>query len=480
MSSTAKFALDTGDKMLYNNISKYLNNVKENFIMGLLKAGIGALSGALADSWREYFYCDALSTDMLAARGWKRVGGKSSNTKGSDNIISNGSIINVNEGQCALIIDGGKVAEVCAEPGEFVYDNSTEPSIFYGDLGESIKATFNSIGKRFAFGGEAPKDQRVYYINTKEIMGNRYGTASPIPFRVVDRNIGLDVDVSLRCNGEYSYRITNPVLFFSNVCGNFSDTYSKRNMDSMLKTEIVTALQPALGKISDTGVRPSSLPSHTMEICDALNEILSKKWGELRGMTVSSFNMNPPSLSAEDESLIKDLQKTAVMRDPGMAAAHLTQAQGEAMKTAAGNAGGAAVGFYGMNMAQQTGGINAGNLYNMAAQQQAAQQSQQSQQAQQTAQTLKTTASWKCKCGEVNTGKFCTSCGASRPASASGWTCSCGTMNKGKFCTECGKPKPAGAPLYKCDKCGWEPDDPANPPKFCPECGDPFNADDII
>lgn len=445
--------------------------------MGLLKAGIGALSGALADSWREYFYCDALSTDMLAARGWKRVGGKSSNTKGSDNIISNGSIINVNEGQCALIIDGGKVAEVCAEPGEFVYDNSTEPSIFYGDLGESIKATFDSIGKRFAFGGEAPKDQRVYYINTKEIMGNRYGTASPIPFRVVDRNIGLDVDVSLRCNGEYSYRITNPVLFFSNVCGNFSDTYSKRNMDSMLKTEIVTALQPALGKISDTGVRPSSLPSHTMEICDALNEILSKKWGELRGMTVSSFNMNPPSLSAEDEALIKDLQKTAVMRDPGMAAAHLTQAQGEAMKTAAGNAGGAAVGFYGMNMAQQTGGINAGNLYNMAAQQQAAQQSQQ---AQQTAQTLKTTASWKCKCGEVNTGKFCTSCGASRPASASGWTCSCGTMNKGKFCTECGKPKPAGAPLYKCDKCGWEPDDPANPPKFCPECGDPFNADDII
>lgn len=477
MSSTAKFALDTGDKMLYNNISKYLNNVKENFIMGLLKAGIGALSGALADSWREYFYCDALSSDMLAARGWKRVGGKSSNTKGSDNIISNGSIINVNEGQCALIIDGGKVAEVCAEPGEFVYDNSTEPSIFYGDLGESIKATFDSIGKRFAFGGEAPKDQRVYYINTKEIMGNRYGTASPIPFRVVDRNIGLDVDVSLRCNGEYSYRITNPVLFFSNVCGNFSDTYSKRNMDSMLKTEIVTALQPALGKISDTGVRPSSLPSHTMEICDALNEVLSKKWGELRGMAVSSFNMNPPSLSAEDEALIKDLQKTAVMRDPGMAAAHLTQAQGEAMKTAAGNAGGAAVGFYGMNMAQQAGGINAANLYNMAAQQQAAQQSQQ---AQQTAQSLKTAASWKCKCGEMNTGKFCTSCGASRPASASGWTCSCGTMNKGKFCTECGKPKPAGAPLYKCDKCGWEPDDPANPPKFCPECGDPFNADDII
>lgn len=446
--------------------------------MGLLKAGIGALSGALADSWREYFYCDALSNDVLAARGWKRVGGKSSNTKGSDNVISNGSIINVNEGQCALIIDGGKVAEVCAEAGEFVYDSSSEPSIFYGDLGENIKATFNSIGKRFSFGGEAPKDQRVYFINTKEIMNNRYGTSSPVPFRVVDRNIGLDVDVSLRCNGEYSYRITNPVLFFSNVCGNFGDTYPKRTMDNMLKTEIVTALQPALGKISDTGVRPSSLPSHTMEICDALNEILSKKWGELRGMTISSFAMNPPSLSKEDEDLIKELQKTAVMRDPGMAAAHLTQAQGEAMKTAAGNAGGAMVGFMGMNMAQQNGGINAGNLYNMAAQQNAQKAAQAAQPA--PAPTAQSAAGWTCKCGQTNTGKFCTSCGSPRPASADGWTCSCGALNKGKFCMECGKPKPAGVPLYKCDKCGWEPDDPAKPPKFCPECGDPFDANDIV
>lgn len=444
--------------------------------MGLLKAGIGALSGALADSWRDYFYCDALSSDILAARGWKRVGGKSSNTKGSDNVISNGSIINVNEGQCVLIIDGGKVAEVCAEPGEFVYDTSSEPSIFYGDLGENIKATFNSIGKRFSFGGEAPKDQRVYFINTKEIGNNLYGTPSPVSFRVLDKNIGLDVDVSIRCNGVYSYRITNPVLFFSNVCGNFSDTYHKRNLDGMLKGEIVTALQPALGKISDTGVRPSMLPSHTMEICDALNEVLSKKWGELRGMTISSFNMNPPSLSKEDENLIKDLQKTAVMRDPGMAAAHLTQAQGEAMKTAAGNAGGAMMGFMGMNMAQQTGGINAGNLYNMAAQQQA----QTASQPQTAPSPAPGAAGWTCSCGQTNTGNFCTGCGAKKPEKGGSWTCSCGAENKGRFCMECGKPKPAGMPLYKCDKCGWEPDDPTKPPKFCPECGDPFDANDIV
>ena len=441
--------------------------------MGLLKAGIGALSGVLADSWRDYFYCDALSSDVLAARGFKKVDKRSSNTKGSDNVISNGSIINVNEGQCALIIDSGKVAEVCAEAGEFVYDQSSEPSIFYGKLGDSIKQTFKEIGKRFTFGGSAPVDQRIYFINTKEIMSNRYGTTNPIPFRVVDNRIGLDVDVSLRCNGEYSYRIVNPILFYTNVCANFTDTFTRSNIDSMLKSEILTALQPALGKLSDIGVRPSALPSHTLEICDALNEQLSQKWGNLRGMTISSFNMNAPTLPPEDQEMIKQLQKTAVMRDPGMAAANLSMSQGDAMKIAAGNSGGAMMGFMGMNMAQQAGGMNAQNLYNMAAQQQAQQQAQ--VQAQQQAAN-----EWTCSCGAKNTGNFCMSCGAKKPAADNGWTCGCGTVNKGKFCMNCGKPKPAGVPLYKCDKCGWEPADPANPPKFCPECGDPFDADDIV
>lgn len=441
--------------------------------MGLLKAGIGALSGVLADSWRDYFYCDALSSDVLAARGFKKVDKKSSNTKGSDNVISNGSIINVNEGQCALIIDSGKVAEVCAEAGEFVYDQSSEPSIFYGKLGDSIKQTFKEIGKRFTFGGSAPVDQRIYFINTKEIMSNRYGTTNPIPFRVVDNRIGLDVDVSLRCNGEYSYRIVNPILFYTNVCANFTDTFNRSNIDSMLKSEILTALQPALGKLSDIGVRPSALPSHTLEICDALNEQLSQKWGNLRGMTISSFNMNAPTLPPEDQEMIKQLQKTAVMRDPGMAAANLAMSQGDAMKIAAGNSGGAMMGFMGMNMAQQNGGLNTNTLYNMAAQQQAQQQAQ--VQAQQQAAN-----EWTCSCGAKNTGNFCMSCGTKKPAADNGWTCGCGTVNKGKFCMNCGKPKPAGVPLYKCDKCGWEPADPANPPKFCPECGDPFDADDIV
>ena len=439
-------------------------------VMGLLKAGIGALSGALADSWRDYFYCEAMGSEILAKKGVKRASGKSSNTKGADNVISNGSILAVNEGQCALIVDNGRVAEVCAEAGEFVYDSSAEPSVFYGDLASSLTETLKSSGRRFSFGGDAPVDQRVYYINTAEIMSNKYGTVTPIPFRVVDRNIGLDVDVSLRCNGGYSYRIINPVLFYTNVCANIADTYRRSAIDSMLKTEIISALQPALGKMSEVGVRPSSIPSHTSEICDSLNEILSKKWGELRGIQVASFNMNPPSLPKEDQDMITNLQRSAVMRDPGMAAASLVEAQGSAMRAAARNSGGAMMGFMGMNMAQQQGGLNAQALYNMSA--------QNTQAAPVTAQSG-TSGSWRCTCGTENGGNFCKNCGKAKPA-ANFWSCSCGASNKGKFCENCGKPKPAGVPQYKCDKCGWEPDDPTKPPKFCPECGDPFDSNDIV
>ena len=310
-------------------------------------------------------------------------------------------------------------------------------------------------------------------------MGNRYGTVNPIPFRVVDNNIGLDVDVSLRCNGEYSFRITNPVLFYTNVCGNFGETFNRSNIDSMLKAEILTALQPALGKISEQGVRPSALPGKAVEISDALNEALTEKWGKLRGMVVASFAMNPPTLPKEDQEMITNLQRTAVMRNPNMAAATLVEAQASAMKTAAGNQGGAMMGFMGMNMAQQQGGFNAQSLYQMGAQQQAQQPVQQNVQ-QPAAQAAPAQGTWTCECGASNTGKFCANCGKAKPAQAEGWTCSCGTVNKGKFCQNCGKPRPSGAPVYRCDKCGWQPEDPSHPPKFCPECGDPFDANDLV
>ena len=435
--------------------------------MGLLKAGVGALGGVLADSWRDYFYCESLDTDVLAAKGEKRAGGRSSNKKGTDNIISNGSIINVNDGQCMIIVESGKVVDICAEPGEFVYDTGTEPSIFYGDLGENIKKSFSEIGKRFTFGGEPGKDQRVYFFNTKEIIGNKYGTPSPVPFRVVDNNIGLDVDIAIRCHGEYSYKITNPMLFYTNVCGNVDDMYLRETIDSQLKTELLTALQPAFARISDMGIRYSSLPAHTMEIGDALNEVLSAKWRDLRGIEIVVFGVSSVNASEEDEKMIKEIQRNAAFRNPTMAASHMVGAQAQAMQDAAKNEGGmgAMGGFFGMNLAQNAGGTNAANLFAMG---------QQQPQAQQQAAP----SGWVCACGQGgNTGKFCMNCGKPQP-SADGWACSCGTVNKGKFCQNCGSPKPAGAPLYKCDKCGWEPEDPANPPKFCPECGDIFDDND--
>lgn len=456
--------------------------------MGLIKALKGAVGGTLADQWKEYFYCESMESDVLVCKGEKKVSGRSSNTKGCDNIISNGSVIAVNEGQCMMIVEQGKVVDLCAEPGEFIYDTSTEPSIFEGELSHSISDVFASIGKRFTFGGDTGNDQRVYYFNTKEIMGNKYGTVNPVPFRVVDNNIGLDVDISIRCNGEYSYKIVNPILFYTNVCGNVEYEYERSEIDSMLKTELLTALQPAFARISDMGVRYSALPGHTMEIADALNEVLSKKWAELRGIEIASFGINSVTASKEDEEMIKELQKTAVLRNPNMAAATLVGAQGGAMKAAASNSGGAMTGFMGMGMAQNAAGINAQSLYAMGQQQ--AQQAQQSQVQQQTtnqtagqqpaSEQPQPDNSWVCTCGATNTGKFCIECGKPKPEPVQGWTCSCGTVNKGKFCMECGAKKPASEPLYKCDKCGWEPEDPKNPPKFCPECGDPFNDDDIV
>ena len=439
--------------------------------MGLLKAGVGAAGGVLADQWREFFYCESMDADTLVAKGEKRTSGRSSNKKGEDNIISNGSIIAVNDGQCMIIVEQGKVVEVCAEPGEFVYDSSTEPSIFYGGLGEGIKKSFAEIGKRFTFGGDTGKDQRVYYFNTKEIIGNKYGTPSPVPFRVVDQNVGLDIDIAIRCHGEYSYKITNPMLFYTNVCGNVESDYNRETIDSQLKTELMTALQPAFAKISAMGIRYSALPGHTMELADALNEVLSAKWRDLRGLEIVSFGVSAVNASEEDEKMIKELQRNAAFRNPTMAAAHMVGAQAQAMQDAAKNQGGmgATGGFFGMNMAQNAGGMNAANLFAMGQQQ--AQQPQQSQPAPQQ-------AGWTCSCGAGgNTGKFCMECGKPQPA-ADGWTCSCGAVNKGKFCSQCGSPKPAGAPLYRCDKCGWQPEDPAHPPKFCPECGDIFDEND--
>ena len=438
--------------------------------MGLIKAALGSVGSVLADQWKEYFYCDSMAANVLVTKGKKRTSSRNSNTKGSDNIISNGSVIAVNEGQCMMIVEQGKIVEFAAEAGEYTWNSSSEPTIFQGGL-EGLEGSWETLKRRFAFGGDTAKDQQVYFFNLKELVGNKYGTPAPIPFRVVDNNIGLDMDVSIRCNGEYSYKIADPMLFYKNVCGNVSQDYTRDQLDSQLKSEFLTALQPAFARISALGIRYSALPGHTMELAQAMNEVLSGKWGATRGLAIVAVGVNSVTASAEDEATIKELQKSAVFRNTNMAAAHMVQAQAEAMKTAAGNKNGAMMGFMGMNMAQSAGGFNAASLFQMGQQQPAAPAPAAPAAPAAGANT------WKCSCGAVNTGKFCMECGASKPAD--GWVCSCGAVNKGKFCSECGAKKPASEPLYRCDKCGWEPEDPKHPPKFCPECGDKFDDEDI-
>ncbi len=408
--------------------------------MGLIKAATGAAGGTLADQWKEFFYCDSLDNDTLMVRGKKRTDRRSSNTKGHDNVITNGSGIAVADGQCMMIVDQGKIVEVCAEPGEYTYDMSSEPSVFCGSLGEGIKATFQTIGKRFTFGGDTAKDQRVYYFNTKEITDNKFGTANPVWFRVVDKRINLDKDIEIRCNGIYSFRITDPLLFYTSLGGNVTDCYEKDQIAPQLKTEFVNALQPAFAKIAELEIRPSQIPAHSMEISDAMNEILTKKWSELRGISVVSVAFNPVTIKDEDAEAIKQAQNTAMYTDPSMMAATLGMAQAEAMKSAAGNPNGAMMGFMGMNMASgMNGGANLQGLYNQGAEKRQ-QEEQVRQMAAQEQSAQQQTGSWTCRCGTLNEGKFCMNCGSPKPQAPENWICSCGAVNHGKFCTNCGKP----------------------------------------
>ena len=475
--------------------------------MGLIKAGMGAVGGVLGDQWKEFIYCESLKPDVLVAKGRKRTSsrGRSSNTSSEDNIISNGSTIAINDGQCMIIVENGKVVEICSEPGEFVYDASTEPSLFADGLNmQSVKNVFAQIGKRFTYGGDPGKDQRVYYFNTKEIIGNKYGTASPIQFRIVDQRIGLDVDIPIRCFGEYSYKITNPILFYTNVCSNVENEYLRSEIDGQLKSELLGALNVAFGVMSEKGVRYSALPAHAEEIGDQLNEVLSKKWRDLRGIEVVSFGVSSVKASEEDEKYIRDLQ---ALSNPNARASFLTGATGAAMQTAAANEGGAMMGFMGMGMAGMQGanmmnGINqqmgyppqggypggpqgyppqGGNMMNGINQQMGyppqggypgAPQGYPQQGGYPGAPqgmagaAPAASAGWTCACGAVNQGKFCSECGQPKPEpkAEAGWTCACGhSGNTGKFCSECGQPKPAAE--WTCS-CGT-----VNKGKFCSNCG---------
>ncbi len=409
--------------------------------MGLIKAAAGAIGGTMADQWKDFFICDAIEEDVLVVKGSKHASGRSSNTKGESNVITDGSAILVADGQCMMIVKQGRVIELSAEPGIFIYKNDLSPSIFAGNLKDGLRGAAKDAWERFKFGGGPGKDQRIYYFNTKELLGNKYGTINPIPFKVmIDPSINKFLGISVRCNGEYSYKIVNPMLFYTNVCGNVQNEYTREEIDSQLKSELLTALQPALAKISARGIDYSEIPLYTQEITEALNQELTSQWTEKRGLQIVSFGINSISVSDEDKLKIQNMQQAIFMSDPSMAAGNIAAAQADAMRTAAANENGAMTGFMGMGMAAQASGLNANDLFRMGQQpQQTA--AQQAQMAAAGTASAPPAEAWICKCGTMASGKFCPECGSPKPTETQSWTCSCGTVNKGKFCENCGSPR---------------------------------------
>lgn len=329
--------------------------------MGLIKAIANSVGGSFGDQWKEYFCCDSLAQNVLMCKGQKQQTQRGTNLRGESNIISNGSVIAVNEGQCALIVEDGKIVELTCEPGRFVYDTSSEPSIFAGEFGQSLKDTFKQIGRRFTFGGSTGKDQRVYFINIKPIENNLFGTYTPIPFRFVDKNVGIDIDLHVRCRGRFSYTIDNPIVFYTRIAANVQDCFTSDQLFDQLRAEFVTYLQAAFAPISSRGVRPSDLLGETIELVDEMNKLLKEKWLEMRGLKIFSIAFESISVPDDEQKILTKLQETKVFTNSQMAAANFAQAQADALRAAASNENaGAFMAFAGMNMANATGKMMGG------------------------------------------------------------------------------------------------------------------------
>jgi membrane protease subunit (stomatin/prohibitin family) len=427
----------------------------EKGIGGIFGAIGNSVSGVFADQWKEYFYCDSLREDVLLTKASKRTGAKSANRKGNDNIISNGSIVAVNEGQCMIIVDQGKVVEICAEPGEFIYDSSTEPSIFAGSLGASIIESFKTMGKRFTFGGDTAKDQRVYFFNTKEIPDNRFGTPQPIPFRIViNEQMGFKMTVDVRLNGTYSYRIVDPIKFYTVVSGNVEEDYTRDRIDATLKSELMTALQPAMAEVSAKHISYDQIPAYADDFAAILNEQMKSQWGK-RGIEVFSMNISTPSIPEEQRKKLAEIEDNVMLMNPNMGAARMIASQGtlmtnqgEAMKAAAANEAGAVHGMMGMHMIGGMGGMGGMNPMASPAVNQAANLYQMGQQPH-----------YQPPVAPVPT---------PQPASSDSWTCQCGNVCQDMFCSKCGSKKPEQPAGGFCTKCGNQV---APDAMFCAKCG---------
>lgn len=411
--------------------------------MGLISAAVSSVSGVLSDSWKEVIEPDDMSDSTLLVKGVAVR--KGSNKKGTDNYVSNGSVIHVYPNTLMLLMDGGKIVDYSAQEGYYEVNNSSAPSIFNGELKDSVKETW----KRFQFGGVPSQKQYVYYINTAEIKGIKFGTRNPVNYF----DNFYNAELFLRAHGSYSIKITDPIKFFTEFAPKGTDRIEIKDLSEQLFNEFMDALQSAINQMSVDGVRISAITSKSRELSKYMADVLDADWNDLRGIEVCSVGLASISYDDESKALINMRNKGAMMSDPTIREGFVQSSVAQGMQAAGSNTSGAANAFMGMGM-----GMNAaGGFMSAASQTNAAQMAQQ-----QAAQQNQAANGWKCSCGTVNTGNFCSGCGSKKPENTS-WTCSCGTTNTGRFCSNCGSPKPAGE--WVCS-CGTK-----NTGNFCSGCG---------
>ena len=415
--------------------------------MGLISAAVSSVSGVLSDSWKEVIEPDDMSDSTLLVKGVAVK--KGSNKKGTDNYVSNGSVIHVYPNTLMLLMDGGKIVDYSAQEGYYEVNNSSAPSIFNGELKDSVKETW----KRFQFGGVPSQKQYVYYINTAEIKGIKFGTRNPVNYF----DNFYNAELFLRAHGSYSIKITDPIKFFTEFAPKGTDRIEIKDLSEQLFNEFMDALQSAINQMSVDGVRISAITSKSRELSKYMADVLDADWNDLRGIEVCSVGLASISYDDESKALINMRNKGSMMSDPTIREGFVQSSVAQGMQAAGSNTSGAANAFMGMGM-----GMNAAGGFMSAASQTNAAQMAQQQAAQQAAQQNQAANGWKCSCGTVNTGNFCSGCGSKKPENTS-WTCSCGTTNTGRFCSNCGSPKPAGE--WVCS-CGTK-----NTGNFCSGCG---------
>ncbi len=415
--------------------------------MGIVKAFFNAVGGTLADQWQEVLEAENMTDSTVFTKGVKvRTDKRNNNKKGTSDLITDGSVIHVYPNQFMLLVDGGRIVDYTAEEGYYTVKNSAQPSLFGGRFGDALKDAFG----RIKFGGTPSGKQQAFFINLQEIKGIRFGTPSPVNYF----DNFYNSELFLRAHGTYSVKVTDPIKFYTEVIPKNASRVEINEINEQYLSEFLEALQASINQMSVEGVRISQIVSQAPKLSKYLATALDESWNSLRGFEVQAVGIKGISYDEESQKLINMRNQGAMLGDPSVREGYVQGAVARGIENAGSNTAGSAQAFMGIGM-----GMGAGGNFVASA---SASNREQMQQTQAKAPT----GGWTCSCGTVNTGKFCSECGKSKPVASGAWTCSCGQSNTGKFCSECGSPKPAGE--WFCTECGAKNVAGA---KFCSECG---------